>query len=280
MKSPITLPEQKKIIEPLVHKLIAEHRLHPQEPMIVGIQGGQGTGKSTMSIMLEESLKSNGFQVHHFSLDDFYTTALKRGILRKRYSGNAFYEIVRGMPGTHDLKLLSKVLHSIKLGKPFSLPIFDKSLHDGEGDPISKTIEVRGRQDFVIFEGWCVGIPTISSPKFIALCYKYHLDLRSLDPTLKDHKVVLDFITMYQPLWKMLDYTIMLRPPTPAMHKLWRNQAEMELKRKKHEGMSSEQISHFVDVFLPCTYMCYDLIKPDCLISVNDKHTFSKISFV
>ncbi len=241
--------------------------------VIIGLQGGQGTGKTTLARFLTRQLRSKGHQVISFSLDDFYQSSRQRKKLQKQYPDNPFYQISRGMPGTHRVSLLKKTLHRLKQGKDVQLPVFDKSLHDGFGDISKRTISVRGRQDFVIIEGWCLGIPVVSSKELVRICRKNKINLRGLDPPLQHHKIVLRHLQQYQPLWKGIDYLIMLKPDFPDLHLRWRIQQEQELRKSTgRAGMTNSEINHFVQVYLPLTYVGYEKVKADTLLKINKEH--------
>ena len=272
-----TKEEEKKIIGPIAERLQKIHR--QGKTTIVGIQGGQGTGKTTIVQFLEKQLKGQGFKVQSFSIDDFYKSWKERKALQQKYPVNPFYQISRGLPGTHRVKFLLETLKKAKAGKAFEIPVFDKSLYEGKGDVLSKTKKVKGRQDCVIIEGWCVGIPEVSSEKFLQICKKNKINIKKLDTTLKEHKVVLTFLKEYQPIWKLLDYQIMLKADSPEVHKKWRLLQETRLKAKKGQGMSKQEVHAFVEPFLPFTYVCYDLIEPDVKVFIDEKHNFYRINF-
>ena len=65
--------------------------------------------------------------------------------------------LTRGVPGTHDTKILMKCLKSLKKVKfrKISIPRFDKSIDDRS--PKKNWQKVTKKPDIVIFEGWCVG---------------------------------------------------------------------------------------------------------------------------
>ncbi len=272
-----TKAEEKKIIFPIVEKLNEIHR--KGTTTIVGIQGGQGTGKSTIIKSLEKRLKKKGFKVQSFSLDDFYKSYDERQKLQKKFPANRFYQIPRGLPGTHRVKLLLETLKKAKEGKDFEIPVFDKSLYQGKGDVLPKNRKIKGRHDFIILEGWCVGIPTVSSHKLLEICKKNSIAIKKIDPKLQDHKIVLNFIKEYRPIWKWLDYQIMLKADSSEVHKRWRLLQEKKLKEKKGQSMSQREVYAFVEPFLPFTYVCYDLIKPDVKVLIDEKHNFYKINF-
>lgn len=272
-----TKEEEKRIVVPIVDRLQKIHK--KGKTTLVGIQGGQGTGKTTLAKILQKQLRKKGFKVQSFSLDDFYSSYVERTKLQRKYPHNPFYHISRGLPGTHRVKFLLETLQKAKSGKDFAIPIFDKSLYDGKGDVLAKVKKVKGRQDFVILEGWCVGMPEVSSQKLMQICKKNSIDIKKLDPQLQYHKIVLRSVKEYQPIWKLLDYMIMLKAESPEVHKKWRLLQEQKLRAKKRMGMSKTEVEQFVEPFLPFTYVCYELIKPDAKVLIDEKHNFYKITF-
>ena len=122
-------------------------------------------------------------------------------------------------------------------------------------------------------------MPKISSQMFLEVCNRNGINIRKLDPKLQEHKVVLGFVKEYQPIWKILDYVIMLKADSPDLHKKWRLLQERQLQEKKRQGMSKPEVYAFVEPFLPFTYVCYDLIKPDVKILIDEKHRFYGIEF-
>lgn len=270
VKSLYTQRELEQFLVPLAEQIISLHK--PKSTVIVGIQGGQGTGKTTLSTFLQHLLSHLGYAVQHFSIDDFYETYAYRKTLAKKLKNNPFYDISRGMPGTHRVKYLWSVLQRAKAGKRFSIPVFDKSLHHAQGDVSTKTIPVTGRQDFILFEGWCLGMPTVSSETLMTICKKNKIPLKNIDHSLQYHKKVLFFLKPYQLIWKKIDYFVMLKPDSLELHKQWRLQQERELQQKTGRGMSKKEVHSFVDVFLPFTYVCYEKVKADIVLYINKKH--------
>ncbi len=269
-----TKEEEKRIIVPIVERLV---EMHKNGTTIVAIQGGQGTGKTTIVKFLEKHLERERCEVQSFSIDDFYKTWKERKKLQEKYPDNPFYQISRGLPGTHRVKLLLETLRKAKAGKDFEIPLFDKSLYGGKGDVLKKTRKIKGRQDFILFEGWCVGIPSVSSEKFWSICNKNKINIQKLDHKRKHHKVVLKFVKEYQPIWKLLDYMVMLKADSPEVHKKWRLLQEQKLKQKKGQGMSKQEVEQFVEPFLPFTYVGYDLIKPNAMAMIDEKHNFYRL---
>lgn len=265
-----TNKELKNSILPLARKITNLYKKN--KTVIIGIQGGQGTGKTTLSDFLKEDLQAAGYKVVTFSIDDFYETYRKRQQLRKKHKNNPFYTISRGLPGTHKVVLLSQTLKRIKAGKRFELPLFDKSLYQGAGNVLKRKVKIRERPDFVLFEGWCLGLPVVSSLSLQRISTKNNIDLKKLDPHKKYHPVVLRYTKSYQKLWKFLDYIIMLKPDSPELHQQWRWQQEEDLRYETGKGMTEQEIEKFVMPYLPFTYVCYEKLKPNILLMVGRSH--------
>ena len=92
-----------------IGKMINDEYLKKKKTKIIGLTGGQGSGKSTISKNLKIILKE-GFKLNTviFSIDDFYKTFKERKLMSKKISP---LFLTRGVPGTHD----ARMLHSLSL---------------------------------------------------------------------------------------------------------------------------------------------------------------------
>lgn len=143
-----------------------QQRTRPNRPLVVGVQGPQGSGKTYLTTALRDELISldppHNLSVALISLDDLY---LPHSELARVASDHPYNPLLqgRGQPGTHDVPLGTQVLNSLRqINGPdaegtVSIPIFDKSLHSGEGDRIQQTTVVNRPLDVIIMEGWCIG---------------------------------------------------------------------------------------------------------------------------
>ena len=101
-----------------------------KKPYIVGLAGGQGTGKTTISsiitIILRKYFKLNVFKI---SIDDFYKTRKERFFLSKKVHPAL---MTRGVPGTHDTKIMLKFFKKAKSKnfRSLKLPKFNKAIDD------------------------------------------------------------------------------------------------------------------------------------------------------
>ena len=120
------------------------------KPLIVGINGAQGSGKSTLCRFLEVLLIEHNQRAVTLSLDDLYLTRAER--LEAAADHHPLFA-TRGVPGTHDPALGETILDALQAGRPVTLPRFDKAIDDraSEGTPVTAPVEV------ILFEGWFVG---------------------------------------------------------------------------------------------------------------------------
>jgi Predicted kinase len=126
-----------------------------KKPYFVGLAGGQGTGKTTISsiikIILEKYFKLKVFKI---SIDDFYKTRKERTNLSKKVHSML---MTRGVPGTHDIKMMLDFFKKVKNKrfKKLKLPNFNKAIDDRF--PKKNWGSINEQPDIIIFEGWCVG---------------------------------------------------------------------------------------------------------------------------
>ena len=129
------------------------NRVNKKNTMIIGLAGGQGTGKTTISslikIILEKYFKLIVFKI---SIDDFYKTRKNRMILAKKVHPLL---MTRGVPGTHDITYMSSFIKKANSRKfrSIMLPKFDKAIDDRFTK--KNWYKVNSRPDVIIFEGWC-----------------------------------------------------------------------------------------------------------------------------
>lgn len=209
--------------------------------LIQGILGGQGTGKSTLCIILKLILNYLGFSAANLSIDDLYLTHSERQKLKQQDPRL----IWRGPPGTHDVDLGLQVIEQCLLGNSATqilIPRFDKSAFHGEGDRTeSKAIP---RPDILLFEGWFVGVQPIAADYFD------HPPAPINTP--EDQQFALDNnerLKAYLPLWNKLDRLIVLYPEDYRLSKQWRKEAEHKMIATGKTGMSDTQIDRFVEYF-------------------------------
>ena len=126
-----------------------------KKTLFVGLAGGQGTGKTTISTLLRLVLvKYFKLQVFKISIDDFYKTRKERILLSK--SKHPLL-LTRGVPGTHDIQLMVNLFKKVKKStfRSINIPKFDKSVDDRCKK--NSWFKLKKKPDILILEGWCVG---------------------------------------------------------------------------------------------------------------------------
>ena len=121
-----------------------------RKPLIVGINGAQGSGKSTVCRFLESLLRPRGLRTVTLALDDLYLTRDERSALAREVHP---LFATRGVPGTHAIGLGFDIVEDVLTSRPFTLPRFDKAADDRA----PTGTHVTGPVDVLLIEGWCVG---------------------------------------------------------------------------------------------------------------------------
>lgn len=125
-------------------------RASERTSLIVGINGAQGSGKSTLCRFLELLLKDRGLHAVALSLDDLYLTRSERTALAQEVHPLL---ATRGVPGTHSIDRGGAILDAVRARRSFAIPRFDKALDDRcpQDELVNEPVDV------LLFEGWCVG---------------------------------------------------------------------------------------------------------------------------
>jgi D-glycerate 3-kinase len=209
---------------------IIEEWLAPQliarqgRPLIVGLCGAQGSGKSTVAAALVQRLAAAGVKAATLSLDDLY---LPKG--RRAQLGREVHPLLvtRGVPGTHDMALGIRTLDAIRKGESAALPRFDKSRDDRE--PEAAWTGVAAGLQVLVFEGWCVG----ATPQRPADLHVPINDLeRREDADARWRTYVNDALAgPYQALFARVDRLALLAAPGFEIVQRWRGEQEAELRR-------------------------------------------------
>ena len=260
-------------------ELIFKDYLKNKRTIIVGIAGGQGSGKSTITQILTLILKIKyKLNIVSFSIDDFYKTLKER----KKLSKNVHkLFLTRGVPGTHDIKLLSKIFDSL-LKKKFEnllIPKFDKSIDDRL--PQKKWSKIKKKPQIIIFEGWCIGSSHQSKKDLfnpINTLEKKH-DKRML----WRNKINNELKHGYKKIFSLIDKLIFLEVPSFYYVLKWRQLQEkkLQLLSKGKKIMTAFQIKEFIMHYERITKnMLRDLkFKAKIVVKIDKKHRLSKLKF-
>lgn len=238
-------------------------------PVVVGINGAQGSGKTTLTLFLAECLRRNfGLKVAALSLDDIYLGKAAREALAA--SKHPLLR-TRGVPGTHDVALGKELLAALtgqgEAGMA-RLPVFDKATDDQL--PQSEWRNVAAPVDVALFEGWCVG----ARPQ-------RDIDLRSPVNALEAEEDAdgswRSFVNNclrneYADLFSKLDVLVMLRVPSFSKVFEWRDLQEQKL--GNGVGMNAAELRRFVMHFERLTRHMLARMPGDAdtTIDIDDSH--------
>ena len=242
---------------------------------IIGLSGGQGAGKSTITSILKLIFKKKyGLDLCVFSIDDFYKTKAERIKMSKKIHP---LFATRGVPGTHDIKLLNKVIQKLKKKKFKSvlIPKFDKSTDDRFKK--IKWQKIKKIPDIILLEGWCVGA---IQQKKSELLRPINIIEKKLDKRLIWRNKVNNLLkNEYKKLFNKIDKLVYLKVPDFNHIFKWRLLQEQKLKltSKSKKTMSKTQIKEFIMFYERITkHMMKNFSKISDLTVFLDKNHRSK----
>ena len=246
---------------------------------IIGLSGGQGTGKSTVTGILEFILKNiYGLNTCIFSIDDFYKTKSQRKKMSKKI--HPLFS-TRGVPGTHDVSLINKKIRELKKKrfKQVLLPRFDKSIDDRHKK--DKWAKIKKSPQIIIFEGWCVGA---KHQKYSLLKKPLNSIERKHDAELKWRKKVNYYLkNNYKNLFNKIDKLIYLKAPSYDYVFKWRLLQEKKLKltSKNKNTMSKSKMREFIMFYERITRQMMIDFKyiSDLTVFLDKDHRSKKIKF-
>lgn len=212
-------------IAALVAERLARRRAG-DPPLVLGLCGAQGSGKSTVAARLAARFAPRAV----LSLDDLYLTRDER--LRLARDVHPLLA-TRGVPGTHDVALGVATLAGVCAGTPVALPRFDKAIDDRA--PAATWPTAPRDCALLIFEGWCVGArpqddDALANP-VNALEAEEDADgvwRRYVNAALAD---------TYPALFAQIDLLALLLPPDWPTVLRWRTEQEDTLRRAR--GMAA-----------------------------------------
>ena len=260
-------------------KMIEDDYLKKRITRVIGLTGGQGTGKSTISNILKIILKeAHGLETVIFSIDDFYKTFRERKILSKKI--NTLF-LTRGVPGTHDTEMLYKCIKNLKNKnfKKFMIPKFDKS--SDNRSPKNKWLKIKKKPNIVIFEGWCVGVEAQKNKDLIIPINK--LEKQRDKKKIWRKQVNLELKKKYKKIFYLIDKLIFLKVPSFKYVFKWRLLQEQKLRitSKGKKTMTAKEIKIFIMYYERLTkHMLKTLPRTaDTVIGIDEKHRLRSIKF-
>ena len=258
------------------------NRTKKSKPYLIGLAGGQGTGKTTISsiikIILTKYFKLNVFKI---SIDDLYKTRKDRIKLSKKTHPLL---MTRGVPGTHDINFISDLLKKTK-GKQFNqqrLPKFNKAIDDRLKR--KSWYLVKKVPDVIIFEGWCVGA---RAEKNISLKKSINPLERKEDKNLRWRKYVnAQLQSKYKKLFSKLDCLLFLKAGNFKLLQSWRLKQEVLLKlnsknKANSKVMSKNEVLTFMQTYQRVTQNMFKYAPKysSFVINLNRNHQIKSIKY-
>ena len=251
-------------------------------PYFIGLAGGQGTGKTTISsilkIILTKYFKLNVFKI---SIDDLYKTRKDRMSLSKKIHPML---LTRGVPGTHDINMMLNFFKKVKNKKfkSFQLPNFNKAIDDRFAKKY--WYNIKKKPDVIIFEGWCVGA---KHEKKSSLNKAINSMERIKDPKKVWRKYVNHQLKQkYKDLYSQLNCLIYLKAKNFSLLQKWRLKQENKLwlkskKTSKHKIMNKDDVISFMQTYQRITENMFKKMTnyASILVNLGSDHQINSVKY-
>jgi len=223
-------------------------KANKKRPYFVGLAGGQGTGKTTISSLIRIILiKYFRLKVFRISIDDFYKTRKERMNLSKRIHPML---LTRGVPGTHDINMMLDFFRKVKSKKfkRLKLPTFNKAIDDRFNK--KRWYDLKIRPDVIIFEGWCVGAKSEKNTtlKKIINSMEKAKDQKQIWRNYVNHQLK----SKYKNLYSQLNCLVYLKAKNFTLLQKWRLKQERKLwikSKVKSKIMSRGDVLNFMQTY-------------------------------
>ena len=189
--------------------------------------------------------------------------------------------LTRGVPGTHDIKMILNCIKKLKNSKfkKIIIPKFNKA--NDNRMPKNKWLKVNKKPNIVIFEGWCVGAEPQKNKDLLVSVNKLEKEYDKKNVWRK--KVNQELKINYKKVFKLIDKIIFLKVPSFKHVLRWRLLQEKKLRKnsKGNKTMSNKQIKNFIMFYERLTkHMIKKLMnKATAVIKIDNKHRLKSIKF-
>lgn len=264
-----------------------EHRA-----VVFGINGGQGSGKTTINAFLQIILGQGlGLKAAGFSIDDVYKTYEQRQAMA--HEVHPLFAI-RSVAGTHDTALAMDTLNALTHADAdtrIAIPHFDKMARGGQGDRLAESQwpVVEGPLDVVIFEGWFVGARAQSEEQLAKPINQREAD-EDPDSTWRNTMNRL-LATDYGELFDLIDELLVIQ--VRSMEDVFRNRElqEQHLRRKLEEAhrrgedtgdqgaMSADEVVAFISLYERTTRHMLATLPQEARLTlfIGDHHRIERV---
>ncbi|CAG8529411.1 7788_t:CDS:2 [Paraglomus occultum] len=277
-------PKAQSVIQFIVERFkdLSRQRRFPLKPLIVGISGIQGCGKTTLlSNVVRKLDQDHNLAAVSFSADDFYHTYEKQVQIKLNNSQNRLLEM-RGLPGTHDVAFCRDTFAALckaqyeyathtgeteTKASPVLVPKYDKSRYNGKGDRVPKDQwqMILPPTDIILFDGWFLGFRHMpdevlsriyndasrrpngdKKPLFLSHALSH---LLTINNNLKEYEAS---------LYPFIDIFVHIDTKDIELVYKWRLEQEHRMIAEGMTGMTDIEVKEFVDRYMPA----YELYLP------------------
>ena len=257
-------------------------KVDKKESYIVGLSGGQGSGKTTISsiisIILRKYFKLNVFTI---SIDDFYKTRKERFSLSKKIHPSL---MTRGVPGTHDINMMLDFFKRLKRKefRSLKLPKFNKAIDNRYNKKLWHSL--KKRPDIIIFEGWCVG----------AKAEKNNTLKKSINSfeKFRDKKLIWrryvnkQLQSKYKQLYDQLNCLLYIKSNNFNLLRNWRIKQENKLRLKNKRSnsnkiMSNKEVINFMNTYQRVTQNMFKTVPKvaSIILNLNTNHQIKSVIY-
>ena len=231
------------------------------ERKILGISALPGTGKTTLGKWLEAMSINFNFKIAVISIDDFYLPSDEMKLAIK----NNPWNVSRGFPGSHSVKLMHEKLLTWKKNGELNVPVFDKSLRNGLGD---RSHWRSDNPDLLIIEGWFLGIEPCSSN-----FHYQNANTLELSPHESSYGLIIqNNLKEYLDVWNLIDNIWHLKPLRFEFMNMWKSNQEKEMLLKRGNALRDEKLSNFLrmlNVSIP--HQSFEVLNSYALLLIDQE---------
>ena len=175
------------------------------------------------------------------------------------------WNVSRGFPGSHSVKLMHEKLLNWKNNGELNVPVYDKSLRKGLGDRSHWRLD---NPDLLILEGWFLGIEPLSFDENNQQINSSNLNPQEVTYVLK----IQNNIKEYLDVWSLIDKVWHLKPLKFEFMNTWKSNQEKEMYLKRGNALQDDKLTNFLrmlNVSIP--HKSFDVLNSYALLLIDQR---------